>query len=58
MNSELEIQQNGVTFLQLLVLFRRGYGGGGDRRKPQETLVQIVGFMTDTELLKAWINTT
>jgi hypothetical protein len=32
--------------------------GGGDKGKPQDTLVKIVGFMTDVELLKASINTT
>ena len=32
--------------------------GGRAQTKPQETLVKIVGFMTDIELLKAWINTT
>ena len=31
---------------------------GKNRGKPQGTLVKIVGFMTDAELLKAWINTT
>ena len=35
-----------------------GVDMGGDRRKEQETLHKIVGFMTDTELLKEWKNTT
>jgi hypothetical protein len=58
MNNELESQLNEVTLFHFLALLRRGCWGWGNRRKLQETLVKIVSFRTDTELLKAWINAT
>jgi hypothetical protein len=58
MNNELESQWNEITLFQFLAMFQRGYGGGKNKGKPQETLVKTVGFMTDVELLKVWINTT
>jgi hypothetical protein len=59
MNNELDSKQNEVSLFHFLALFRRGNGEGEETdENHNKSLVKTLGFMTDTELLKAWINTT